>query len=116
MRKRLFKTRRSALLVSAVAALLAAILLVVYLKSYRSSVNAGSQAERVLVATKLIPRGTSAEMMAKNGLYVVTTVQKGQLQPLAISDPSTITGNIAATDIFPGQQFTTADFTTESAS
>jgi len=43
-------------------------------------------------------------------------VQKDQLQAFAISDPSAIQGRLAAGDIFPGQQLTQGDFTTENAS
>ena len=99
-----------------VVALLAVVLLVVYLHSYRSSVNSGKQPERVLVATKLIQRGTSGKAIAQQGLYQVTSVQKDQLQAFAISDPSAIQGRLAAGDIFPGQQLTQGDFTTENAS
>jgi Flp pilus assembly protein CpaB len=115
---RFFKTRRGAVLISAVAALLAGVLLIVYLNSYRSSVNANAniRPERVLVATRLIPKGTSGVLIAKQGMYQVTTVQKEQLEPLAISDPAAIIGSIAASDIFPGQQFTEGDFTTVAAS
>ena len=55
---RLFKTRGGAVLIGGVAAVLAAILLVVYLHSYRSSVNSGSRPMTVLVAKSLIPKGT----------------------------------------------------------
>ena len=99
-----------------VVALLAIVLLVIYLHSYRSSVNSGKQPERVLVATKLIQRGTSGKAIAQQGLYQVTSVQKDQLQTFAISDPSAIQGRLAANDIFPGQQLTQGDFTTENAS
>jgi Flp pilus assembly protein CpaB len=92
---RLFKTRGGAVLIGGVAAVLAAILLIVYLHSYRSSVNSGSQPMTVLVAKSLIPRGTSGSLIAQEGLYQVTTV--------------------TATDIFPGQQLTTTDFSAEGA-
>jgi Flp pilus assembly protein CpaB len=114
VRIRLFKTRKGALIVSAVTALLAALLLVLYLRSYRSSVNQSANVERVLVATRLIATGTPAATMAAKNYYQVTTVQKSQLQPLAISDPSTIAGLIAATQIVPGQQLTQSDFTSVS--
>jgi Flp pilus assembly protein CpaB len=111
----LFKTRRGALIISGVAALLAALLLIVYLRSYRSSVNAGARPERVLVAKRLITRGTAGLTIAQKGLYEITTVQKDQLEPFAIADPSAINGRVAAGDIYPGQQLTQADFTTENA-
>jgi len=111
----LFKTRRGALVISGIAALFAAILLVVYLHSYRSSVNAGVRPERVLVAKALIPRGTAGLTIAQKGLYTITTVQKDQLEPFAIADPSAINGRVAAADIYPGQQLAQPDFTTENA-
>ena len=111
----LFRTRRGALIISLFAGVLAAILLVVYLESYRSSVNSGNRPEQVLVARRLISQGTSATSIAQQRLYEVTTVQKSQLDPLAITDPTALGGRIAATDIYPGQQLTQQDFTTENA-
>lgn len=112
----LSKTRRGAIIISLGAALLAALLLIVYIKSYRSSVNSSTSPERVLVARRLIPRGTSASIIASKGDYQVTTVEKNQLEPFAITDPSAISGRIAAADIYPGQQLVQGDFTTENAS
>ena len=110
---RLFRNRSGAVIAGAIAAVVAVLLLVVYLRSYRSSVNSGKQPERVLVATRLIPRGTSGMLIAQQGLYQVTTVQKDQLQLNAISDPAALNGRVAAADIFPGQQLTQDAFSTE---
>ena len=104
------------MLAGIVAALLAAILLIIYLNSYRSSVNSGKQPQPVLVATRLIPAGTSGEVVATTRLYQATTVPKDQLKTDAITDPGTLSGTIAAHDIFPGAQLTTGDFTTVDAS
>ena len=112
---RLLRNRSGAVIAGALAALLAVILLIVYLNSYRASVNAGKLTERVMIATKLIPNGTAGSVIAKQGLYQLTTIQKDQLKPDAISDPSAVQGRIAVTDIFPGQQLTQNDFSTESA-
>ena len=91
------------------AALLAAILLVVYLNRYRSSVNAENAATPVLVAKNLIPMGTSGTIIAKQELFQVASLPKNDLKVGAISDPAYLNGRIAAGDIFPGQQITTAD-------
>ncbi len=99
------------MLAGIIAAVLAAILLIVYLREYRSSVNSGQQPVTVLVAKTLIPRGTPGELIARQSLYQVTTVRKDQLQPLAITNPGTLTGQIAAHDINPGAQLTSTDFT-----
>ncbi len=111
---RLFRNRGGALIAGGVAAAIAVILLIVYLNSYRSSVNSDKAPERVLVATKVIKAGTSGEIIAKTGLYQVTAVQKDQLKLNAISDPAALAERIAVADIFPGQQLTQDDFTTES--
>ena len=91
------------------AALLAAILLVVYLNRYRSSVDAQNAATPVLVAKNLIPRGTSGTIIAKKELFQVASLPKDDLKVGAISDPAYLNGRVAAGDIFPGQQITTAD-------
>ena len=110
---RLFRNRSGAVIAGAIAAVVAVLLLVVYLRSYRSSVNSGKQPERVLIATRLIPRGTSGTLIAQQGLYQVTTVQRDQLQLNAITDPASLSGRVAVADIFPGQQLTQDAFSTE---
>jgi Flp pilus assembly protein CpaB len=110
---RLFKNRGGAAIAAGIVALLAAILLLVYLQSYRSSLNSGKQPVVVLVANGLIPQGTSGTIIARKHLYQVTKVQKDQVKLFAIADPAAIKGRIAAADIFPGQQLTQGDFTTE---
>jgi Flp pilus assembly protein CpaB len=110
---RLFRNRSGAVIAGVVAAVLAIILLVVYLNSYRSSVNKNKAAERVLVATKLIQKGTSGDIIAKKELYEVTAVPKDQLKLNAITDPSALVDRISVSDIFPGQQLTQDEFSTE---
>jgi pilus assembly protein CpaB len=112
---RMFRTRGGALLAGIIAALLAAVLLVVYLKSYRSSVNSGKQPVPVLVAKTVIPAGTPGDLIARTGLYQVTTVRKDQLADSAIANPGSLNGQIAAHDINPGAQLTSADFTSVDA-
>jgi Flp pilus assembly protein CpaB len=69
----------------------------------------------VLVAKRLIPKGTTGASLAAKNLFVVTTVPKGDLKLGALSDPGVLRGTVAATDIFPSQQLTTADFRSTSA-
>src|SRR5437764_380491 len=110
---RLFKTRGGAVLIGGVAAVLAAILLIVYLHSYRSSVNAGTRPMQVLVAKSLIPRGTSGSLIAQQHMYQVTNVAKDQLKLLAIADPAALNDRVTLADVYPGQQLTANDFTAE---
>ena len=48
--------------------------------------------------------------MATDQQYQVTGIRQKELQTGAITDPSTLRGLVAAHDIYPGQQFTLADF------
>jgi Flp pilus assembly protein CpaB len=111
---RLLKTRQGTITVGVAAAVLAAILLLVYLSNYRSSIKGSTEPVTVLVAKRLIPKGTSGGLLAKESLFVVTTIPKGQLKLGAISDPSVLRGTFANADIYPRQQLTSADFTAAS--
>ena len=91
------------------AAALAAILLTAYLVQYRSSVNDSTAPSPVLVAKKLIPKGTSGTVIAEKQLFQAATLAKDDLKVGAISDPAYLNGRVAVADIFPGQQITTAD-------
>jgi Flp pilus assembly protein CpaB len=110
---RLLKTRQGTIVVGVAAAVLAAILLLVYLSHYRSSVKGSTEPVTVLVAKRLIPKGTSGNSIAEQNVFVVTTIPKGQLKLGAISDPAVLQGTVAAADIYPNQQLTTNDFTTK---
>jgi Flp pilus assembly protein CpaB len=107
---RLLKTRQGTIVVGVGAAVLAAVLLLVYLSHYRSSVRGSTEPMTVLVAKRLIPKGTSGTSLATKNLFVVTTIPKGQLKLGAITDPAVLRSTIAVADIYPRQQLTTADF------
>ena len=100
---RLLKTRQGTIVVGVAAAVLAAILLLVYLSHYRSSVKGSTEPVTVLVAKRLIPKGTSGNSVAAQNLFVVTTIPKGQLKLGAISDPAVLQGTVAAADIYPNR-------------
>lgn len=106
---KLFTTRQGTVLLGVVAAVIAAIALLVYLNHYRNSVN--QPPVQVLVATHLIQKGTSGDVLAKStGLYEVAQIPKKQVQTGAITDTSTLTGKVALADINPNAQLTAADF------
>jgi pilus assembly protein CpaB len=106
----MFTTRRGSLLVGAAAAVLAGIILLAYLHSYRNSVNSASAPVSVLVAKNLIQKGTPGDIIGTSSQFQVASVPKGQLQTGALSDPATLSGRVAVTDIYPGQQLTAAYF------
>jgi Flp pilus assembly protein CpaB len=102
-------TRGGAFVIGVGAALLAAILLVVYLNRYRNSVKAGAVSAPVLVAKSLIPKGTSGSVIAQQELFRTVSIAHSDIKTGAITDPAYLNGRVAVSDIFPGQQITTAD-------
>lgn len=110
MSSKLFTTRQGTVLLGVIAALIAAIALIVYLHNYRNSVNGKNVALQVLVAKQLIQKGTSGDVVGSTALYEKTSIPKSQLKTGAITDPSSLAGTVAATDIYPNQQLTTSDF------
>ena len=106
----MFTTRRGSLFVGAAAAVLAGIILLAYLHQYRNSVNSASAPVSVLVAKNLIQKGTPGDIIGTSSQFQVASVPKGQLQVGALSDPAALSGRVAVTDIYPGQQLTAAYF------
>jgi Flp pilus assembly protein CpaB len=105
-------TRRGTVAVGVGAAVLAGIILLVYLNQYRHSVNAGSKPVGVLVAKSLIQKGTPGDVVGSQDLFQVSSIPKSQLKTGALVDPASLKGRVAAADVYPGQQITDADFTT----
>lgn len=103
-------TPRRTFLVGLMAVVLAAFLLLVYLRSYRNSVNSTSAPVQALVAKRFIPKGTQWETIAKNGLFEATVISKGSLKVGAITDSAALQNQVAVADIYPAQQLTINDF------
>jgi Flp pilus assembly protein CpaB len=108
----LLATRRGTVTLGAASAVLAAVLLLVYLGQYRNSVKTGAAPITVLVAEKLITKGTSASVIGSDRLMRALTIPRDQAKTGAVSDPAVLKGRVAVEDIYPGQQLTVADFTT----
>jgi Flp pilus assembly protein CpaB len=109
--QKLLSTRGGTIAVSAFAALLAAVIFLVYLRRYQSSVDESGQPMTVFVAKNLIEKGTPGTVLASEDLYERTTVPREDLHEGAIADPNVLKGRVAVEDILPGDQLTTADFT-----
>lgn len=103
-------TRRGTMVLGLIAAALAALVLIVYLNQYRDSVGAGGAPVNVLVARKLIEVGTPGEAIAGQGLVELAQTAEDSVKVGALTDPAALKGLIAASDVYPGQQLTTADF------
>src|SRR6476620_346557 len=108
--QRLIATRRGAGFLSVLAAILAGILIVVYVQKYRNSVNAEGAPVTVLIAKQAIPKGTAGTVIASTGLYSATTIRQSQLLNGAYSDASSLRDRVATRDLYPGSQLTAGDF------
>jgi pilus assembly protein CpaB len=109
--QKLFSTRGGTFALAGIAAVIAAIAVVVYVKHYRDSVQKGATPATVLVATSLIPKGTTGTDIATKQLFQAQSIRESQLRTGAISDTASLRGMVAKTDILPRQQLTTEDFT-----
>jgi Flp pilus assembly protein CpaB len=103
-------TRNGTLLVSAIAALLAGAILLVFLSQYRDSTRDDGVSASVLVAKRLIERGSPGEVLADQGMFQRASVPRSDLKDGALVDPASIKGQVAAKDIYPGEQLTSTDF------
>jgi len=103
-------TQRRTVLAGVVALILAIILLLVYLNHYRSTVKSANAATPVLRAKVFIPAGTTALTLARRGLFEVTAIPKDQLREGAVTDAAALHGQVALTDVYPGQQLTIDEF------
>ena len=106
----LLATRKGTVVAAAACAVVAAGVLVYAFSQYRQSIDNGSRPETVFVASSLIQKGTSGSAIAAQQLFKPTTIVAKQVSQGAIADSSLLTGKVAATNIYPGQQLTAADF------
>ena len=97
-----YRLRSIAIAVGLVAA--AAVLIGVYLTSYRNNVESGSETVPVLVAARDIPEGTSAAAVA-SGKYLKTEhVLRRSVMAGAITKPEQLSNVVAAQTIYSGSQ------------
>jgi Flp pilus assembly protein CpaB len=114
--QRVISTRAGTIAVAAGAALLAGISIAVYLNRYRHSVSSQGAPVTVLVAKRMIPKGTSGDVVASQLMFSTATLRESQLRDGAFSDPAAIRGRVAVRDVYRGQQLTALDFATGATS
>lgn len=107
----LIATRKGALTLALICAVVAAGLLVFAMGRYKSSVSSVPTQATVLVSTGEIQKGTSGDAIAAQKLFKSTPILATQVTAGALSDAGSLSGTVAHVDILPGQQLTAADFT-----
>jgi Flp pilus assembly protein CpaB len=107
--RRLASTRNGMLTIAVLVALLAGAFLLLFLSRYRDGVN-NTSPMTVLVAKSLIEKGTSGDVVITNGMFETSRITKSEAKGGAIEDPSKLRGQIASSDVYPGEQLTTGQF------
>jgi Flp pilus assembly protein CpaB len=103
-------TRKGTFAIALVTALVAAGILVFALHRYRQSIESSSKPATVLVANRFIAKGTAGAAIGV-GEYVSTAkILDKQVTPGALANTAALHGEVAATDIYRGQQLTATDF------
>ena len=108
--RKVLSTRRGTLALAGAAALVAAGVLMLFLNSYKQTLDKNAEPVTVLVAREALPKGSSGDLIAKKGLFEATGLKREQLEEGALTDPASMQGMVTTHDIVPGQQLTTADF------
>jgi Flp pilus assembly protein CpaB len=112
---RVLATRQGTIFVGLGAALLAGLVLLIYLSQYRESVSSKGEPVQVLVAKSLIEKGTTGEQIGAKGLFETVDFPRDEVKTGAFTDPSSLSGTAAVKDIFPNQQLTAEDLTVAGA-
>ncbi len=104
-------SRTWSLAAAAVAAIVAGILVVSAINDAKKDAGAAAGAtSSVVVADRLIAKGSSGEAIASEQSFRISDVRSSAVVAGAVTDISQVRDKVATKDIYPGQQVTTADF------
>jgi Flp pilus assembly protein CpaB len=91
-------------------AVLAAVLVGIYITSYRNSVAHGAGLVKVLVAARDIPAGTEGSSVAGGGYLKSQTVPRRAVVPGSVTSGAPLTSLVTAGPIYKGEQITLRQF------
>lgn len=91
-------------------AALAAILVGIYVTSYRKSITHGAGLVKVLVAARDIPAGTEGSAVAGGGYLTEQTVPRRAVVPGSVTTAAPLTSLVATDPIYKGEQITLRQF------
>jgi Flp pilus assembly protein CpaB len=92
-------------------AALAAILVGIYITSFRNSVTHGAGLVKVLVAARDIPAGTDGSSVAGGGYLTSQTVPRRAVVPGSVTSAAPLTSLVTGSTIYKGEQITLRQFT-----
>jgi Flp pilus assembly protein CpaB len=91
-------------------AVLAVVLIGIYIVSYRNSVTNGAELVKVLVAARDIPANTKGTEVASGGYLKTQTVPRRALVPGSIVSGAPLTSLVSTNPIYKGEQVTLRQF------
>lgn len=104
-------SRAWSLVIAALAAIIAAVLVVSAINGAKKEGGAAGGAKAsIVVADRLIAKGTSGVAIASGESYKVSELRSGAVVDGAVTDVSQIRDKVATRDIYPGQQLAASDF------
>jgi Flp pilus assembly protein CpaB len=98
------------LIVPMALAVLAAVLVGIYIVSYRNSVTEGAGLVKVLVASRDIPAGTEGSSIASGGYLKTQSVPKRALVDGSVVSSAPLASMVVADPIYKGEQITLRQF------
>ena len=88
----------------------AAILIGIYVVSYRNSVTHGAGLVKVIVATRDIPAGTDGSTIAGGGYLKSQMVPRRSVVPGSVTSAAPLTSKVTSAQIYQGEQITLRQF------
>src|SRR3712207_6110449 len=107
--KQFLSTRKGAYTIAAVSAVLAGLILLVFVQNYKQNVDAGIAPAPVLTADRLIPAGTAGNEVIAEKLFKPAAVAETNMKQGAITQAVDLQGKGAGRDNPPGQPIKTGD-------
>jgi Flp pilus assembly protein CpaB len=104
------KSRLRNLMLPVALAVLAVVLIGIYMTSYRNSVNNGAELVKVLVAARDIPAGTKGTAVASGGYLKTQTVPRRAVVPGSVVSGAPLTSLVSTDPIYKGEQITLRQF------
>jgi Flp pilus assembly protein CpaB len=103
-------TRRGTFAIAGLVTILAAAILALGLHKYREGVHTPAKTVSVLVANRFIEKGTSGAAIGVGEYFHTAKLSEKTVAQGALLNAGGLHGQVASTDIYPGQQLTASDF------
>jgi Flp pilus assembly protein CpaB len=100
--------------VAVALALVAALMVTFYVSNFKRNVQAGEEPVTVYVATQNIPEGTLGGKVIESSWLEKQEVERKNVTPGAISNPTQIEDAVATQPVYAGEQVTTLRFQSDS--